>query len=132
MSTAPTWPGLLARLLEGEDLSIFEASWAMRRVMEGEATPAQLAGFLVALRAKGETVDEFVGFRDAALEHRPQLPAGLAPLGPEVDHHRHCVRALDHGCREACLGHVHAAEILPTEKSIRTRRCTSTRCCATA
>ncbi|KQV25116.1 anthranilate phosphoribosyltransferase [Yonghaparkia sp. Root332] len=69
MSAAPTWPALLARLLDGEDLSIAEAAWAMEQVMQGEATPAQLAGFLIALRAKGETVDEFVGFRDAALAH---------------------------------------------------------------
>ena len=51
MSTAPTWPGLLARLLEGEDLSIFEASWAMRRVMEGEATPAGVQNMIDALVA---------------------------------------------------------------------------------
>lgn len=49
----------------------------MQQVMAGEATPAQLAGFLVALRAKGETVDEIVGFRDAILAHaRPlRVPA---------------------------------------------------------
>ena len=41
--------------------------------MEGAATPAQLAGFLVALRAKGETVDEIVGFRDAILAHAQPL-----------------------------------------------------------
>jgi anthranilate phosphoribosyltransferase len=56
-------------MLEGDDLSIAEASWAMEQVVSGEATEAQLGGFLVALRAKGETVDEIVGFRDAALRH---------------------------------------------------------------
>lgn len=69
MSTTPTWPRILTRMLEGEDLSIAEASWAMEQVVSGEATEAQLGGFLVALRAKGETVDEIVGFRDAALRH---------------------------------------------------------------
>jgi anthranilate phosphoribosyltransferase len=60
---------MLTRLLDGENLSVAEASRAMQRIMAGEIAPAQLAGFLVAMRAKGETVDEFVGFRDAALEH---------------------------------------------------------------
>ncbi|UYN84335.1 MAG: anthranilate phosphoribosyltransferase [Microcella sp.] len=69
MSTTPTWPRLLTRMLDGEHLSIAEATWAMEQVVSGEASEAQLAGFLVALKAKGETVDEIVGFRDAALSH---------------------------------------------------------------
>jgi anthranilate phosphoribosyltransferase len=73
MPTELTWPALLTQLLAGADLSIAEASWAMEQVMEGAATPAQLAGFLVALRAKGETVDEIVGFRDAILAHAQPL-----------------------------------------------------------
>jgi anthranilate phosphoribosyltransferase len=68
MSFELTWPQLLNNLLQGEDLSISEATWAMRQVMAGEASPAQLAAFLVGLRAKGETVNEIVGFRDAILE----------------------------------------------------------------
>ncbi len=79
MLDEPTWPTLITTLLEGHDLSISEATWAMERVMEGEATPAQLAGFLVALRAKGEVVDEIVGFRDAVLEH-----ALIPPIGSQV------------------------------------------------
>ena len=73
MPAAPTWPRLLETLIEGSDLSISEASWAMRQVMAGEATPAQLGGLLVALRIKGETVDEIVGFRDAVLENAVPL-----------------------------------------------------------
>jgi anthranilate phosphoribosyltransferase len=73
MPTELTWPAVLTQLLAGADLSIAEASWAMEQVMEGVATPAQLAGFLVALRAKGETVDEIVGFRDAILAHAQPL-----------------------------------------------------------
>jgi len=69
-----TWPAILSALLEGEDLSISEASWAMQEVMSGTATPAALAGFLVALKAKGETVDEIVGFRDAILDNALALP----------------------------------------------------------
>lgn len=68
------WPALIDALLARRDLSITEATWAMEKVMTGEATPAQLAAFLVALRAKGETVDEIVGFRDAVLAHAVPLP----------------------------------------------------------
>ncbi len=74
MASDLTWPAVLSALLAGEDLSISEASWAMQQIMRGEATAAQLAGFLVALRAKGETVDEIVGFRDAILENSLALP----------------------------------------------------------
>lgn len=82
MSAAQTWPALLSRLLNRENLSIAEAAWAMEQVMAGSATPAQLAGFLVALRAKGETVDEFVGFRDAALAHA--RPIDIDPMALDI------------------------------------------------
>ncbi|WP_460773464.1 anthranilate phosphoribosyltransferase [Microbacterium sp. GXF7504] len=74
MTDLYSWPALLTSLLEGDDLSVSESTWAMRQVMAGEATPSQLAAFLVALRAKGETVDEIVGFRDAILESALPLP----------------------------------------------------------
>jgi len=73
MFQPPSWPLLLGTLLDGRDLSIAESTWAMQQVMTGEATPTQLAGFLIALRAKGETVDEIVGFRDAILENATPL-----------------------------------------------------------
>ena len=75
-----TWPYVLNTLLDGGDLSISESSWAMREIMAGRATDAQLAGFLVALRAKGETVDEIVGFRDAVLENALPLHADSMAL----------------------------------------------------
>jgi anthranilate phosphoribosyltransferase len=59
----------LARLLDGHDLTRDEACESMRTIMRGEATPAQIAGFLVALRAKGETADEIAGCADAMREH---------------------------------------------------------------
>jgi anthranilate phosphoribosyltransferase len=59
----------LARLLEGRDLSRSEAREAMGEIMRGEATPAQIGGFLVALRLKGETVDEIAGCAEAMREH---------------------------------------------------------------
>lgn len=69
-----SWPQILTTLLERKDLSVWEATWAMREIMQGRATDAQLGGFLLALRAKGETVDEIVGFRDAILEAALPLP----------------------------------------------------------
>jgi anthranilate phosphoribosyltransferase len=57
----PTWPGLLNRLLAGQDLSAADTAWAMREVMTGEATPVQIAAFAVALRAKGESAEEVSG-----------------------------------------------------------------------
>src|SRR6266536_623538 len=63
----------LARLLDGHDLSREEAREVMGSIMSGEATPAQIAGFLIALRAKGETADEIAGCAEAMREHA--LPA---------------------------------------------------------
>ncbi|MEQ3553208.1 anthranilate phosphoribosyltransferase [Pseudonocardia nematodicida] len=65
----PTWPSVIGRLMRGEDVGAGEATWAMGQVFAGEATPAQLAGFLVALRAKGETAAEISGMADAMLAH---------------------------------------------------------------
>ncbi|AIJ25220.1 anthranilate phosphoribosyltransferase [Amycolatopsis methanolica] len=64
-----TWPTLLNQLIAGADLSAEDTAWAMDQVMSGEATPAQVGGFLVALRAKGETPDEITGLADAMLSH---------------------------------------------------------------
>ncbi|MBF4599432.1 anthranilate phosphoribosyltransferase [Frigoribacterium sp. VKM Ac-1396] len=74
MTSELTWPLIIDALLTGRDLSISEATWSMDQVMTGDVTPAQLGAFLVALRAKGETVDEIVGFRDAVLAHAVALP----------------------------------------------------------
>lgn len=73
MSITPTWPELLTNLLDGRNLTISEASWSMRQIMAGDATPAQLSAFLIALKSKGETVGEIVGFRDAVLEYARPL-----------------------------------------------------------
>ena len=59
----------LAQLLDGRDLSRGEARTVMGSIMSGEATPAQIAGFLIALRAKGETTDEIAGCAEAMREH---------------------------------------------------------------
>ena len=59
----------LARLLDGHDLSRREAREVMSSIMAGEATQAQIGGFLVALRLKGETAEEIAGCAEAMREH---------------------------------------------------------------
>ncbi|MDQ1576343.1 MAG: anthranilate phosphoribosyltransferase [Microbacteriaceae bacterium] len=82
MAEFTTWPSVFTSLLEGDDLTVADAAWAMEQVITGEATSAQLAGFLVALRAKGETVDEIVGFRDAILDHA--VPLDIDPMALDI------------------------------------------------
>jgi anthranilate phosphoribosyltransferase len=90
MAYSQSWSEILSSLLSGRDLSVSDASWAMDQVMTGQASDAQLAGFLIALRAKGETVDEIVGFRDAVLDHAVALdvdPVALDIVGTGGDRH---------------------------------------------
>src|SRR3954447_4663610 len=58
---AYTWPQVLGPLLRREDLEASATAWAMEQILSGAATPAQLAGFVIALRSKGETVTEVEG-----------------------------------------------------------------------
>ncbi len=67
MTDSLNWPFLISRLLENENLGVSQAKWAMGEIMKGDATPAQISAFLIALKVKGETVDEIVGFREAIL-----------------------------------------------------------------
>jgi anthranilate phosphoribosyltransferase len=69
---------LLGRLLDGHDLTRDEARAAMDTIMGGEATPAQIGGFLVALRLKGETADEIAGCAEAMRAH-------VLPVRPQRD-----------------------------------------------
>ncbi|MEU2614171.1 anthranilate phosphoribosyltransferase [Micromonospora sp. NPDC007271] len=62
-----TWPLLLNALLRGAELSTADTAWAMDEIMTGSASPAQVAGFVVALRAKGETPGELAGLVEAML-----------------------------------------------------------------
>lgn len=59
-----TWPEVLGALVAGSDLSADQTAWAMGEILSGEATVAQIAGFAIALRAKGETVEEVSGLVD--------------------------------------------------------------------
>jgi anthranilate phosphoribosyltransferase len=68
-----TWPELLTTLLGGGSLPADATSWAMHEIMTGQATPAQIAAFVTALRAKGETRDEVAGLVRAMRRHAVDL-----------------------------------------------------------
>lgn len=76
------WPALLTLLLDRNHLSAEQARAAMSTILAGDATPAQLIGFVVALRAKGETAEELSGLLDAAL--------AAAEIVPLTDDQREC------------------------------------------
>ena len=67
----------LHRVSERRDLSRAEACEAMESILSGEASAAQIAGFLVALRMKGETVEELVGFASAMRRMARKVETGL-------------------------------------------------------
>jgi anthranilate phosphoribosyltransferase len=81
LSGERAWPALLSALLRGEQLSADDTAWAMGEVMSGAATPTQIAGFLIALRAKGETAAEMDGLVRSMLEHAHRIDVP----GPIVD-----------------------------------------------
>lgn len=68
-----SWPEVLSALVARTDLTADQAAWAMGEILAGEATPAQIAGFAVALRAKGETVAEVTGLADAMYARRTPI-----------------------------------------------------------
>ncbi len=74
-----TWPQLLATLLQAAELSTEDTAWAMGEIMSGAATPTQIAGFAIGLRAKGETPAELAGLVESMLAHaaRVELPADV-------------------------------------------------------
>lgn len=79
--TEPTWPALLNRLIGGTPLTADEASWAMERIMSGEAAPAQFGAFVSALRMRGETVEEIAGMVETMRRMALKVPIE----GPVVD-----------------------------------------------
>lgn len=81
MTPGPSWAGLLTALLAGEALSAQDTAWAMGEIMSGDATPAQVAGFAVALRAKGESAAEVSGLAACMLERSVRLEIS----GPTLD-----------------------------------------------
>lgn len=73
------WRAVLTELTAGRDLPAERAVAAMSEILEGRATDAQIAGFIIALRMKGEAVDEMSGMVDAMLATASpiELPAGV-------------------------------------------------------
>jgi anthranilate phosphoribosyltransferase len=70
------WPVVLGRLMGRADLTADEAGLALGEILEGRATPAQVAAFAVALRVKGESVAEISGLVAAMLDHAEPVPVG--------------------------------------------------------
>jgi len=79
------WPAVLGPLCTGRDLSRAEASAAMSDVLRGDASPAQIAAFAVALRIKGETVEELAGLVSAMLEFAERVPLGPGVVASVID-----------------------------------------------
>jgi anthranilate phosphoribosyltransferase len=91
------WPRILGRLVEGEDLRGEEAAAALASILAGEATPAQLSAFIVALRLKGETVEEVAGMVGAMLDAAEplELPPGTIDIVGTGGSPRRRVKALN-------------------------------------
>ena len=79
------WPALLTLLLDRNHLTAAQARSAMTTILAGDATPAQLIGFVVALRAKGESVEELAGLLDAVLDNAAIVPLSEAQRDIAVD-----------------------------------------------
>jgi len=75
------WPELLSSLVRGEDQPAEATAWAMGQILSGDATPAQLAAFVIGLRCKGETIEELTGLADMMIEYATPIEIG----GPAVD-----------------------------------------------
>jgi anthranilate phosphoribosyltransferase len=80
--SAVSWPEVLAPLVGGSDLTSDQTAWVMRQILSGDATPAQIAGFAVALRAKGETVEEVEGL--VATMYEFAVPLTFAPRAVDI------------------------------------------------
>jgi anthranilate phosphoribosyltransferase len=77
----PSWPALIRALIGRQALTAEQTAWAMNEIMEGAATPAQIAGFGVALRAKGETAAEMSGLAASMLS----FATAVSIPGPVTD-----------------------------------------------
>lgn len=80
MTSALTWPQILAKLIARTDLTRAESSWVMGEFLGGETPEVIMAGFMTAMRAKGETVAELSGLVDAMLANSVKLETGSNAL----------------------------------------------------
>ena len=82
------FPGLIDKLQRRVDLSVGEASSAMEAIMDGQAQPSQIAGFLIGLAMKGERPDEIVGLARTMRARAARLSRSF-PVGPDRAVFRH-------------------------------------------
>jgi anthranilate phosphoribosyltransferase len=75
-----TFPGLIDKLQRRVDLSVDEAAAAMETIMDGQAQPSQIAGFLIGLAMKGERPDEIVGLARTMRARATKLSRTFAPV----------------------------------------------------
>src|ERR1700694_1947831 len=68
------WPGVLGPLTAGDDLTTEQAAAAMTEILSGDASQAHIAGFIVGLRMKGETVEELAGLLSAMQDASEYVP----------------------------------------------------------
>ena len=73
-------PAAIAKVTEAQDLTQAEMLEVMRLIMSGGATPAQIGGFLIGLRMKGETVSEITGAATVMRELSTPVLTSLVPL----------------------------------------------------
>jgi anthranilate phosphoribosyltransferase len=73
MANTPNWKKIIEKLSSSKDLERFEATWALEQIMSGKSEDGVVAAFLVALRHKGESVDEISGLVDAMLDNSLKL-----------------------------------------------------------
>src|SRR6185369_17716577 len=79
------WKDLLGALLRRDELSAADTAWGMSEIMQGNASAAQIAGFALLLRAKGESAAELAGLVDAMLSHAIQVEQSPALRATTVD-----------------------------------------------
>jgi hypothetical protein len=80
MTQSTSWPNILATLIAKQDLSRDEADWAMSQIMDGDSSEAEIGAFMMALRSKGESVEELSGLVDVMLRRCVLLDAGSDAL----------------------------------------------------